>query len=236
MFSGMNRESRLFSAAVAVSLLVHLVVLWFAQDFGNNTAREKSLTPVFNTIEVALQPARASVVRALAQHESKPGEYAEAPIRHHPESAVVNSMDIRPSLRKTTDAEVVTDAPVADVTALEDKSGGVVAANASESATAPVGVVDTTNRDRYLASVLSLIEAHKFYPTLARRRGLQGHVDVRFTLDARGGISDLDVTGSHSMFVVAAREAINNVMPLPAAPSADSFPMAVHFQMIFKLQ
>ncbi len=235
VLSGMNRESRQFAAAVAVSLLVHLAVLWLAQDFGN-TAREKNLTPVFNTIEVALQPARASVERAVAHPERKPGEYAEAPIKHHPESALANSMDIRPSVHKATDAEAVTDAPGADVTASVEESRRASAPNASGSATAPVDSVDTTIRDRYLASVLSKIESHKFYPSPAQRRGLQGRVDVRFTLDAHGGISELDVTGGNSMFVVAARDAINNALPLPAAPSADGFPLAVHYQMIFRLQ
>jgi protein TonB len=144
-------------------------------------------------------------------------------------------MDIRPSVRKAPDAEAVTDAHGADVTASVRESRAS-AASASETTTAPVGSVDTTIRDRYLASVLSKIESHKFYPSPAQRRGLQGRVDVRFTLDAHGGISELDVTGGNSMFVVAARDAINNALPLPAAPSADGFPLAVHYQMIFRLQ
>jgi len=238
--SGMSRENRLFTTTVTVSLLVHIVALWFSQEFVI-TGSEKSFTPTLTTFDVAIQPVKASQVRTVGDVQNKHGveEKVSADYQSVP-AAKLNDVQNK-GAPLTTVAEAIaaeaedSEPPVA-ASASVDEPGGAVAAESTGSASQHGVVVDTSIRDRYLASVLAQIETHKFYPMPARRRGLQGRVNVRFTLDVRGGISGLDVTGSDSLFVVAARAAINSALPLPAAPSADGFPLAVHYQMIFNLQ
>jgi len=219
---GLCSEKRPFAAAVTASLLVHLAGLWLVQSL-TMRGSEKSITPAYSSIEVALEPARASSERVVPQRQSRRSETNETSFRHIPESTVVDTRDKQ-------------DTPAPGSAVGVEESGDDLAAKASEPAVPRGGLIDTDARDRYLMAVLAHIESHKFYPPPAQRRGLQGRVDVHFTLDARGMISDLDVTGSNSLFVVAARDAINNAMPLPAAPSSDGFPLAVRYQMIFKLQ
>lgn len=225
IISGMGGENRQITTAVIVSLLLHIAVLWFGQDM-SATGDEMGRTPVYHTIEVALEPARPLrplQERAVVQRQPRPLETARTPHRQAPEPAMTQPRN-----------EQAASVPEAD--AATDSPGDAATAEAIEPAAQNGGAVDVGVRDRYLAAVLAHIESHKFYPLPARRRGLQGAVDVRFTLDARGMISNLDVTGSNSLFVEAARAAVRKALPLPAAPSLDGFPLDVSYQMIFKLQ
>lgn len=222
VMSGMGGENRPITTAVIVSLLLHIAVLWFGQDL-SKTGSEKGSLPVYHTIEVALEPARPLPERAVVPRQPRPLETARRPHRQAPEPVMTQSRN-----------EQATSIPERD--AVADNSGDAGTADAVESAAPSGGAVDAGVRDRYLAAVLAHIESHKFYPLPARRRGLQGSVDVRFTLDARGMISNLDVTGSNSLFVEAARAAVHKALPLPAAPSLEGFPLDVSYQMLFKLQ
>lgn len=216
---GGSGEHRMFTAALAASLLVHVIVLWSVQDL-STMGDEKSLTPAYNAIEIRLAPARTSPERTEVQRQSRTQSVVKKPVYQMPEAALTESP-----------VETMTSAPEAAAAADQES-----AAEASESAPQSGGAVGAGIREHYLATVLAQIEAHKFYPLPARRRGLQGRVEVRFMLDARGAISDLDVTGSHSLLVEAARAAVRNAIPLPAAPSMEGFPLAVSYQMIFRLQ
>lgn len=221
IMSGMGGENRQITTAVIVSLLLHIAVLWFGQDL-SATGGEKGSTPVYHTIEVALEPARSLQERAVVPRQPRPLETARTPHRQAPEPAMTQQNE---QAAAVPEAGAVTDSP-----------GNSGTAEAVEPAAQSGGAIDAGVRDRYLAAVLANIESHKFYPLPARRRGLQGFVDVRFTLDARGMISNLDVTGSNSLFVEAARAAVRKALPLPAAPSIEGFPLDVSYQMIFKLQ
>jgi protein TonB len=220
--SGMGGENRQITTALIVSLLLHIAVVWFGQDL-SVTGSEKGVAPVYHTIEVALEPARPLQERAVVQRQPRPLEAARTPHRQAPEAAMTQ-------LRNEQAASV----PEAGAATDSQRDEGT--AEAIEPVAHSGGALDVGIRERYLAAVLAHIESHKFYPLPARRRGLQGQVDVRFILDARGTISDLDVTGSNSLFVEAARTAVRSAIPLPAAPSMDGFPLAVRYQMIFKLQ
>lgn len=222
VMSGLGGENRQITTAVIVSLLLHIAVLWFGQDM-SATGSEKGRPPVYHSIEVALEPARPLQERAVVPRLPRPHETARRPHRQAPEPAMT-----QPGNEQAT--------PVPEAGAATDSPGDAGTAEALEPVAQSGGAVDAGVRERYLAAVLAHIESHKFYPLPARRRGLQGLVDVRFTLDARGMISNLDVTGSNSLFVEAARAAVRKALPLPAAPSIDGFPLDVRYQMIFKLQ
>lgn len=214
-------ENRQITTAVIVSLLLHGAVLWLGQEM-SLAGREKSIPPATLPVEVSLLPGRPLAERTVVQREPRPIETARTPLRNATEPAVTQTAN---------DADDSTPQP-AEAAAKQAEAGAVEANEPSPQSSS----VDAGLRDRYLAAVLAHIESHKFYPVAARRRGLQGSVHVCFTLDARGMVSDLDVTGNNSMFVEAARSAIHNALPLPIAPSLDGFPLVVHYQMTFKLQ
>jgi len=91
-------------------------------------------------------------------------------------------------------------------------------------------------KKRYLAKLLAHIENNKFYPPAARRRRLEGWVQVRFTLEANGRISALDVSEGEQILRQAAREAVERALPLPAPKGEVIPPLAVSYRMNFQLR
>lgn len=223
MMSDIRGGNRLFIGAVSVSLLLHLGVLWWGQNL-SPSRNLRSAAPAYSPIEVALEPARAMPERTAMPLENRPKQRVTTPVRPLPEVVATEPANEQ--------AAVVSDVASSEETTAPSKNS----AESSESSLQPSAVVDTALRERYLATVLAHIESHKYYPLPARRRGIEGGVEVRFTLDAQGRITDLAVSGGNSLFVEAARAAVQSALPLPASPAMDGFPLSVHFQMIFKLK
>ncbi|MCS6912390.1 MAG: energy transducer TonB [Myxococcales bacterium] len=66
------------------------------------------------------------------------------------------------------------------------------------------------------ARILQQIAAHRHYPELARRRGIEGTVALRFRVGADGRAQDLEVIHSaHPWLDEAARQAVIRAAPLP---------------------
>ncbi len=91
-------------------------------------------------------------------------------------------------------------------------------------------------REQYLAKLLAMIEAKKHYPTVARRRNLEGKIEVSFNLSCDGKVSKLMITGPHSLLRKAAGKAIDSAQPLPEPPSQVECPMPVRYAMAYTLE
>lgn len=91
-------------------------------------------------------------------------------------------------------------------------------------------------RQDYLARIMAHLEEHKFYPGAARRRGLEGTVQVSFTITAAGEIRQLELAGGHKMLHQAATETMRNALPLPPPPRELNAPLAVSYGMTFALR
>jgi protein TonB len=91
-------------------------------------------------------------------------------------------------------------------------------------------------REQYLAKLLAMIEENKHYPAIARRRNLEGKIEVKFNLSCDGVVSDLSTIGPHSLLRKAARKAINAAQPLPAPPAHVKCPLPIHYAMAYVLE
>ncbi|MCG8489253.1 MAG: TonB family protein [Chromatiales bacterium] len=87
----------------------------------------------------------------------------------------------------------------------------------------------------YLAEILSSIEQKKRYPTLARRKNIEGKVSVSFKLSCGGDITDLEIQGAHGLLRKAANKAIKAAQPFPKIPQALKCPLPVTYAMAYSL-
>jgi protein TonB len=104
---------------------------------------------------------------------------------------------------------------------------------AEQPAPLQAAVVKTDNN--YLAHLLEHIDEHKFYPRSARRRGLEGRVEVSFHLLEDGTIRNLHVTGGSRVLRTAAEQAIQRALPLPAPNGSIRLQQQVNFDMEYRL-
>lgn len=91
-------------------------------------------------------------------------------------------------------------------------------------------------KHEYLRRLLAHIEAHKHYPNVARRRGIEGEVAVSFNLLSRGEVTDLKLEQGHRVLRQAVEEAIAAAHPMPLPPPELPLPMNISFRMQFALR
>ena len=91
-------------------------------------------------------------------------------------------------------------------------------------------------RQSYLAELLSHIESHKHYPRSARRRHIEGVVQVSFRLLPEGQIDGLKVAGKRRVLQQASRNAVVASLPVPSPPKELDLPLSINFSMAFVLK
>jgi protein TonB len=89
--------------------------------------------------------------------------------------------------------------------------------------------------EQYLVELLASIEEQKRYPALAKRRSIEGKVQVRFNLACDGRITDLDISGSHRLLQKAANKAIKAAYPFPEIPPELRCPLPIRYAMAYTL-
>ena len=71
------------------------------------------------------------------------------------------------------------------------------------------------------------IDRNKFYPRIAKKRGMQGSVKVKFTILANGNVGHISVSGP-KVFHNSARNAVKKAFPIDAKKSPISLPTSVN--------
>ncbi len=89
-------------------------------------------------------------------------------------------------------------------------------------------------RQQYLSRIIAAIQAHKSYPYSARRRHLEGDIQVSFSIDAQGQISELHISGGSSVLRASTKQAIEDAMPFPPPPQHQT--IQSHFIMQYRLK
>ena len=87
----------------------------------------------------------------------------------------------------------------------------------------------------FLAALRRRIEAHKFYPPVAKRRGMQGSVRVRFRVLQNGNVSAVRVSGSR-LFFRSAKEAVRAAFPVSTKHAGVRFPLDVTLTLHYRLR
>lgn len=90
-------------------------------------------------------------------------------------------------------------------------------------------------RQQYLHELLKHIESHKFYPRAARRRAVEGRVNIVFVLQDDGYYEQLELDGRHKLLVNAARQALEAARPLPVPPVDIGLSRRIEFTIEYSL-
>lgn len=103
--------------------------------------------------------------------------------------------------------------------------------------TKPVQKVDLTNEmQSFKASLRTKIKQLLQYPPSARRRGMEGEVNVHFVLDNTGAIHDITINQGESIFHDAAKLAVASASGIKIPDKlSESFPKEMQLTLEFKL-
>ena len=90
-------------------------------------------------------------------------------------------------------------------------------------------------KNHYLNNLLTYIEGHKSYQKSARKRGINGIIEVSFELLNNGEINDLKSSGGPMILRKATEQAIVSALPFPLPPAEVNCPLQVSYVMQFQL-
>lgn len=94
---------------------------------------------------------------------------------------------------------------------------------------------DSAKKSQFLAKVRRKINQHKSYPKIAKRRGMQGVVKVRFTILASGNVGHISVRGP-KVFHNSARYAVKSAFPISTKNIPLSLPESVNLTLRYQLR
>lgn len=77
-------------------------------------------------------------------------------------------------------------------------------------------IVDEKNkkRNRFLSELRKRINENKSYPNSARRRGIQGYIEMSFNILNDGSVDNIEIVEGKSIFKKSARQAIERSFPI----------------------
>jgi protein TonB len=239
---GDGREVKIWLAALLVSLSIHgLLFRWHLTD-PSATVSRKPKTHVTRISFQTLAPPRQQppILNRKTEAPVKPSVQPSRPrprpvLKSVPKKIVRAKPDIQ-SEPIAKDEPVPPKIPQIDE-ALTEPNLPAPAAEMSAELPAPVNMqAMATARQLYIQELFACIEAHKFYPAVARRRHLEGQVQVSFTVLANGDICDLHTSDGQPLLEEAAKKTVQRALPLPSPGGEVSLPLAISYRMDFRLR
>ena len=94
---------------------------------------------------------------------------------------------------------------------------------------------ELAKKSQFLVKVRRKIDQHKSYPKIAKRRGMQGKVKVRFTILSNGNVGHISVSGP-KVFHNSARYAVKKAFPISTRNIPISLPTSVNLTLHYQLK
>ena len=105
----------------------------------------------------------------------------------------------------------------------------------SQKASARKSNSSPAEKNQFLAKIRDKINKHKSYPRIAKKRGMQGNVKVKFTILGSGKVSNISVSGP-KVFHKSARNAVKSAFPINAKNAPISLPKSINITLRYQLR
>lgn len=200
-------EQPVHYTALLVSVLLHALLF---MKFSDVVMGSKSQAPKYDTkISLNFLPKTEKTVQQVVKEVTPP----------------------KPILKEKPSRKVVKQKKVVQSPVQEQAAASTIAKEVQRQVAKDSRIV----KQRYLSRILTIIEGNKYYPRIARRRGVEGNIYVSFMLKDNGYINGLDASGGPLLLRRAAKQAVKKSLPLPTTPTEIEYPMYVSYAMQFKL-
>lgn len=91
-------------------------------------------------------------------------------------------------------------------------------------------------QDEFLAYLIEKINSNKSYPNIARRRVIEGNVEVKFHLCSDGNVANIKMISGKKIFHKSAVEAISRSFPIEVNKTLFNFPKEFKITMAYVLK
>ncbi|MBU1217535.1 energy transducer TonB [bacterium] len=90
-------------------------------------------------------------------------------------------------------------------------------------------------QESFFLKLRELINQNKFYPNSARRRGVQGNVEVKFCILENGNVENIELISGQTIFKNSVQEAIEKSFPVKVDKTLFSFPKEFKITLAYVL-
>jgi protein TonB len=90
-------------------------------------------------------------------------------------------------------------------------------------------------QNQFLANIRTKINKHKSYPRIAQKRGMQGAVNVKFTILSSGKVGNISITGP-KVFHSSAQNAVRSAFPIDVKKAPISLPTTISIILQYKIR
>jgi protein TonB len=161
---------------------------------------------------------KAPTLDVAPPFQAPPVRAPDPTVLSQPESSAAASADVAPATDPSGSDEAVAESPTTILpppASPTEESGGPSAA-----------------LERYRPLVLAILERAKRYPLMAQRRGLEGTVEIAFTIAQDGRLSEPEVvaTSRHSVLDDATLDMVRRIGSLPPPPDPNPLRFAARIQ------
>lgn len=91
-------------------------------------------------------------------------------------------------------------------------------------------------QDRFLSHLVEKINRNKSYPRIARRRGMEGSVEVAFHILSDGSVNNIKLVSGRKVFSQSAFEAISKSFPVQVDSAIFDFPKEFRVTLAYVLK
>ncbi len=217
-------DIKIWLSSFFITCLVYAGLLSQWQSTGFNMQVKQQVSPVISRLTFSLRSAEA-IPEKIKQPEIRKSE-------ERPVSKPVPQKRTKPvkSAKQLTVADTSQLKP--EETVAELSKQGVD--NTHKLVAASEAIIEKANNN-YMEKLLSHIEQFKYYPGAARRRGIEGKVNIRISISPSGEIVTVETTGQYKLLNQAARGAIETASPLPSLPARHTVPLDIEFTIEYTL-
>jgi len=90
-------------------------------------------------------------------------------------------------------------------------------------------------RNKFWNALRRKIDSHKFYPRIAKKRGMEGIVKVKFTILANGNVGHITVQGP-KIFHNSAKNAVKSTFPISVKKAPIALPASINITLRYQMR
>ena len=224
MLSSISIRTQTIWIAIVISLILHIVLLLNTNpEHINNVAAENVPELEISLNKFTVPPPQESKPQNVAPKEAPPPVPVTPPAPVAAQSPIskkaVQSKIVKPKLAPPLKTSQIQTA--------KKSISNTILPNASKKHS-PTSVDNAASRQQeiqklkadYLAELAKWLNQHKKYPPVARRRGQEGEISVRFSINTEGKLLSHEIVSpaKHASLNAAVIKMLKSASPMPAIP------------------
>ena len=238
-------SSFIISAIAYIAIIATIFYLFSKNDYSTKKVQKKTPRSVQFSI---IAPAKVKEIKPIKEKKkklkSKPKKKKKPKPKPKPivkPKSIIKEpiVELEPLIKEPVVKEaVIVEQAIEDQT-IED----VIEDETVEDTQAQEIVRQQINQDKreakqreFIEHLIKKINSNKSYPRMARRRGVEGVVDVKFTILSDGSVENIQIVEGRSIFKKATIQAIERSFPIEVDSSIFDFPEIFKVKIAYVLK